>query len=711
MGAAVALLLALQFPGFWTFEQVPSEPDLTTIELAARRWVWDGPGHLFGISPNTHLGTPTSALPVAGLWFPTTWLAALLPWNVAFILAWFLQAVLFVMGWSLAFRRLGLALVATEAPAMLALASGPVWSFHAVGAMDLASISLTGFVVWSIAGWCAAPTAERASLIGVLLALVYTAGDPLMVPVAAGVGVVVCWSRRPSPRTTALGIFVAGAVCAGLMWPLWVEAAAFFPLSERAPAIPLSAYEKLGFSTPPARLLELVSSHFRLDDDEIRRINAGAMNATDFWYPHLTVGVVTLVFIALGLRRALRCERAYVALGACTVALVFLSFGRWSALAAWAWDAVPPLTHTRFPERLWRHALICALPLVALGLHQLARSSGAQRWIPWGGASLALVELLVQTPVPELMPLPDTPPEFASLQPAARQHRVRLAVDRRLDLRRDPVRFDTRFYGLPMSQVPDSAGSPVLKFVPSEYWPSHTSLQWLGVSHLIMPLVQGERRAVDTTLALGTAQTLGDSGYELRSVEDSSPRQGLLLHRVRAGVPFDRLLPAGPPTETPEGAVPLSQPTVEMEAFLRGLGRSVFLIDDRHVLEGGRLTPGGRAPAERGPHCAKLPPETIPLDIAEDVSFIRARVQSACGGVLSVPWRFLQGWEASVDGAPVPIVAVNSLTLGVTLAPGPHDVELRWRSRGSAQLWMPALTAISVLLQVVVGRVRRRRSP
>jgi len=303
-----------------------------------------------------------------------------------------------------------------------------------------------------------------------------------------------------------------------------------------------------------------VCGAFRLSADEIRRVNAGGMNPTEFWYPRLTVVVVALGLFAVGLRAALRQRRALWVLAVVAVVLVALSLGRWSTWSAWAWQHVPPLSSWRFPERLWRPALVCGLPLVALGLHQLAVARGARVAGVVGG--LGVVELLAQTPAPLLAEPWEAPPEFAALRSAAATHDVRIGVDRRTDRARPEPRFDTRALGLPMVRPPDSSGSPILKYLPLEDLPNHRSLQWLGIRHLIVPLPTDG--AVDARFGLrDDTNPLGDTGYGLRSVVASGPRLGLLWPRARPGVPFDRALTNDPPTTTPDGAVPLAVPRVD----------------------------------------------------------------------------------------------------------------------------------------------------
>gem|GEM_PF-6351083 len=101
----------------------------------------------------------------------------------------------------------------------------------------------------------------------------------------------------------------------------------------------------------------------------------------------------------------------------------------------------------------------------------------------------------------------------------------------------------------------------------------------------------------------------------------------------------------------------------------------------------------------------------MPLSVRANVDRIEAHPSSPCATVLSVPWRFLQGWRGTVDGSDADVVAVNSLTLGVVLPPGDHDVVFAWRPPGARGVPVAAATAVGVGLLVAADALRRRRRP
>jgi len=89
----------------------------------------------------------------------------------------------------------------------------------------------------------------------------------------------------------------------------------------------------------------------------------------------------------------------------------------------------------------------------------------------------------------------------------------------------------------------------------------------------------------------------------------------------------------------------------------------------------------------------------------------RIHAASRLPGILVFTESHHPGWSATVDGAPVPVLRVDTLFLGVELPPGGHTVEFRFRPPGFAGF--AGVSAAAVLLAVLVpGWVsgRRRRA-
>jgi hypothetical protein len=389
--------------------------------------------------------------------------------------------------------------------------------------------------------------------------------------------------------------------------------------------------------------------------------------AGEWWFPSLTVGVVGSALWVIGARAWAKQRGAGVVVVVVPVVAALLSLGAWSPVTTWLWEHVPPLTAMRFPERMWRYAALTSVPVVAAGL-------AAIRW-PWARCVVVVVgvvEVTAQLPPPSVWDLEmamRVPPELAPLVPEAARGAVRVAVDTRTDLRRRD-RIDTRMWGLPLLAPPETTATPLLKFLPVEDV-DEDGLRWLGVSHLIMPRGTPEAEAsAHARLHLGPLVDLGDSGFALTTLPRSSPLHGVLLTDVRVQ---EALTSVSAPDDGP--------PRGDTVALKAALAQGVFFVDPRWSLDDddrvSGLDPGLVASVRGGPSCARAAP--VDLRVSSSIDRIEAAVESSCAAVLSVPWRFLPGWRAEVNGQAADVVAVNSFTLGVVVPPGASSVVFSWR--------------------------------
>jgi hypothetical protein len=85
---------------------------------------------------------------------------------------------------------------------------------------------------------------------------------------------------------------------------------------------------------------------------------------------------------------------------------------------------------------------------------------------------------------------------------------------------------------------------------------------------------------------------------------------------------------------------------------------------------------------------------------------IEARVDAPAGGWLVVAEALDDGWEARVDGAPAPLYAANEVLRAVAVAPGRHEVVLRYRPR--ALLLGGLLSVLGAAGLVALATARRR---
>jgi hypothetical protein len=95
---------------------------------------------------------------------------------------------------------------------------------------------------------------------------------------------------------------------------------------------------------------------------------------------------------------------------------------------------------------------------------------------------------------------------------------------------------------------------------------------------------------------------------------------------------------------------------------------------------------------------------------------VRIRVEADAPSIVLVRNAFADGWTATVDGEPVPVLPANGFLQGVAVAPGAHDIRLRFHDRAMAvALWLGGgtWTALGAAAAgaLMAERRRRRSSP
>lgn len=107
----------------------------------------------------------------------------------------------------------------------------------------------------------------------------------------------------------------------------------------------------------------------------------------------------------------------------------------------------------------------------------------------------------------------------------------------------------------------------------------------------------------------------------------------------------------------------------------------------------------------RAPDGTALQPAEIVVDEPERVV---VRAEATAPALLVLTDTYFPGWEATVDGVPAPIVRANGAHRAIAIAPGAHEVELRYRP---ASLRRGALvSAGSVFLLTALAGVAARRT-
>jgi hypothetical protein len=128
-----------------------------------------------------------------------------------------------------------------------------------------------------------------------------------------------------------------------------------------------------------------------------------------------------------------------------------------------------------------------------------------------------------------------------------------------------------------------------------------------------------------------------------------------------------------------------------------------------------RLREEGRAPDGRGVPADgvdfRFPRAAVPsapvgevLDVSRAGEDFVARVRVDRPGHLVLKMTYHPLWRAAVDGAPAPTVHLLPSFVGVPLAPGVHEVQLRYRADPSRRV----LCIAGVLVLVAAGGLGRR---
>ena len=127
-------------------------------------------------------------------------------------------------------------------------------------------------------------------------------------------------------------------------------------------------------------------------------------------------------------------------------------------------------------------------------------------------------------------------------------------------------------------------------------------------------------------------------------------------------------------------------------------GRRVAVTEDR--LPGLPQLAAASANAGRGDaRIVRYEPERV---------VVRARSPGA--GMLVLGDNYFPGWNAKVDGRPVPVERVDYVFRGVRLGPGAHTVEFRYEPLSWRIGWIVTLVSLAALaLALAVGWRRRRR--
>lgn len=115
--------------------------------------------------------------------------------------------------------------------------------------------------------------------------------------------------------------------------------------------------------------------------------------------------------------------------------------------------------------------------------------------------------------------------------------------------------------------------------------------------------------------------------------------------------------------------------------------------------------------AAASPAGAAAPGEAVSV-VAYDPERVVLRADVARPAVLVLADAFYPGWEATVDGAPAPILRTNLMFRGLALAPGSHEVVFTYRPAGWQRgAWISLGTLLLLCIAVAMASLRPRHTP
>ncbi|HPC83113.1 MAG TPA: YfhO family protein [Thermoanaerobaculaceae bacterium] len=728
---------------------VLAERDLVTLHWPNRAVllrVAAEEGRLPAWNPYQACGLPLAANPHHAVWHPLTWLFFVVPFGLACNLQVLAPLAATAVGMRFLLRQRGVSRPAANYGAAVWGLGGVALSLSNLLPMLLSLAPLP----WAVA--CAqragrAPGARPLLGLAASVALACAGGEPVSLLILGTAVLAASWdSERPAgcadgrgaPRLRHLGRVILGAALgAGLAAVVLVPAAELFARSARGGEAALP--EGLGWSLVPARLLEI------LVPPASGALGEGADSL--LWTSHLYAGREPLLYslylgcllpplACVGVRRL---GRAWAALGG---AGLLLGVGAGLPLVAPALARLPLVGGLRFPEKWLVLSAFVAAVGGALGFDALAAGEEtAVRTIPpiIGGMAL-LAAAAVGGVVWGWPPWLATPPAEAA-HPAWHAAALRL-LGRHVGLclaagalawwlgRRRSAVLSHLLVGLAVIELA-VAGRPLLGFVPRG-----AVLEPPAFLHAVAA-AGGTARVFHAPCSAGRApvqaRSLGcppiTAAWGVGTVLDpdldrTQPRwvaaatsELLALGREEGGLLGAQLARRGVGgVVVGGGAVGLSGPTLLPLAGARPevwCPHTVVTIDERHawrsaveslgpasrdavVIE--RSTAGG-ARVQAGP-CTlgrvTSRPGSIELEFEAEGD----------GAVIAVNRTWHPGWQARVDGRPVPVLRADLSLMAVAVPAGRHHLTLRYRDGGLAAGGAVSLLAVAALALLGLGEVR-----
>ena len=359
-------------------------------------------------NPFEHFGEPVAANPNYLLFYPTTWLAWVLPVTYGFKLHYLLHFFALAAGSFLLAQRVGLGPLACYAAGALFVFSGPVMSLGNF-ANFLPAAAWMPFAILATDRLMRRGGIGAAALCGGCLATQLFAGEPLTsiatVLLALGWSLAIHGDRRnPFGRTNriVLGRLLGSVVLAAGFAAVQVLPAFWHARhTERAQFTYDSTFV---WSLHPLRLLEVLIPGLWGNPVMPPPQPWGGLEGREPFL--LTVGLgiapIALALLAIGASSATRSATRFWTLA--TVVVFGLALGRYTPLADVFYYALPLFRVVRFPSKFMVVAALGVAQLAVIGVEEVSgevvdRPSRTRRWLSLALLALGVLWLLASISV------------------------------------------------------------------------------------------------------------------------------------------------------------------------------------------------------------------------------------------------------------------------------------------------------------------------
>lgn len=691
--------------------------------------------------------------PRAAVLYPFTWLNLLLLPEHYYALYAVGHLAFGVAGTALLGRALGLSRLGAAGAAAVFGASGPLLSLVAMWS-HLVGAAYVPWIVWAFARTAERPSARRAAVAGLLLALSLLGGSPEMTSLAA-LGTAIALLARPRP-VRLLEARRAAALAGGAVLGLALAAAQLLPTLELVKHSVRSLYSReraLGWSLHPLTVPETVVPA-RWADWEVKASRKDdILELREPFLMSIYLGAAAALPVAAALCRRRRVLAAPLAM---LLAAGLLALGRHTPVYDAVAGSLPVVRDLRFPVKAFLLAALGWSLLAGVGIDRLRGAGRRERAavgaaaallvLALGGASLfvngalgvpGVLRGLVQKPAPpdgapfavaacavvcgalavlRSRPRPGILLAAAALELTSRHWYLNPSTDAQVWRYRPPVLDAIAGSGFARTYVIDerpTSERPVggyARGASAGMLPSALVMA-IGAQQTLLPPLNARWRvfgSFDADIAdLGPAflGTLRDRFLAAR------PDEQRALLRV-AGV---RNVVGLRPEAFDAGTAPVAAfPSVFTEPVR--VVRAADPLPRAYLVDGVRIGDGAEALLDPAfaPDREVLLPEGAP-HASQGAAGAASVTRFACNAVevavdASVPARLVlidaydPGWTAAVDGSPAPVARANVGFRSVEVPAGRHTVAWTYVPRGFRTGAAVSLLAAAACLALLVRR-------